>query len=140
MALVTIIDRDPEFRAILSKLLTTSGFDTTGCRDVRQGLTKIAQLRTRRQDACVIVLGVDGWNFDVKRFTQQRGLLGLGNVPVVLLIGQPSLAALAQELHPFATLGKVENLPRIVEAVQSACDTPYQAEPVRPSASARSRR
>jgi len=110
---VLVVDDDASIQGFLAEALTDEGYSV---RTASNGREALSILETWRPDIILLDLmmpEMDGWGFRV----QQRTMLGVANVPVIVLSATRDLNAKAAELEPAQVFAKPFDLDALLSTI-----------------------
>jgi len=110
---VLVVDDDASIQGFLAEALADEGYSV---RTASNGREALSILETWRPDIILLDLmmpEMDGWGFRV----QQRTMLGVANVPVIVLSATRDLNAKAAELEPAQVFAKPFDLDALLSTI-----------------------
>jgi FixJ family two-component response regulator len=113
-----VVDDEPLVRRIIMRVLLGFGFLVTGACDGREGLER------RPEEFDVIFTDLTMPNLNGKEFKRELDARHV-RVPVVVVSGEPDIAAAAEEMHAAAWIAKPFSRSGVGQAIAAALSNGY---------------
>jgi CheY-like chemotaxis protein len=113
---VLIVDDDDDFRTVMKKQLSSSGYTVLDARDAASAMQIV---KTSRPDVITVDLvmpGIDGWSF-IDKLRQEPALAG---IPIIVVSGLPDAKADARVPIDVSVIAKGEGPERLLREITLA--------------------